>query len=231
MNATPQKKPALYSDAMEDALVEYVKQDIAGFANRYYDTGKFLFTVSSFAILATLTIKTTFGHDYNIILFALLFFLFCLIPSYNLTVGIDHETDPTKTILKEYEAKKEWMDKHLKRWFYSFLLGCLTLAFAFIFVVLTSKEEQVKPEAILQEISRDIEYIKEEIRTGNQSSKVYQPTCNLDDIAQIKVLLSDLYVLVDSHRAESEASFSNVENHLDRHLDIMANKVSKACSD
>ncbi|MDC8111361.1 hypothetical protein PQQ36_21275 [Vibrio sp. CCUG 15886] len=225
------KKPALYSDAMDDALVEYVKQDIAGFANRYYDTGKFLFTVSSFAILATLTINTTFGHDYNIILFSLIFFLFCLRPSYNLTVGIDHKTDPTKTILQEYEAKKKWMDKHLKTWFYSFLLGCLALAFGFVLVVLTSKEDQVKPEAILQKISRDIEYIKEEIRTGNQSSKVYQPTCNLDGIAQVKVLLSDLYVLVDSHSAESEASFSKVDTHLDRHLDIMANTISKTCSD
>ncbi|OEE33671.1 hypothetical protein [Vibrio ordalii] len=231
MNTTPKKKPALYSDAMDDALVEYVKQDIAGFANRYYDTGKFLFTVSSFAILATLTIHTTFGNSYNIILFALIFFLFCLLPSYSLTVGIDYKTKTTNTILEEYQAKKRWMDKHLKRWFISFVLGCSILAFAFVFVVLTSGGGAAKPEAILQEINRNIEDIKEEIRTDIQSSKVYQPTCSLDDIAQVKVLLSDLYVLVDSHSAKSEALFSNVDSHLDRHLDIMANKISKACSD
>ncbi|MGI3060671.1 hypothetical protein [Vibrio alginolyticus] len=231
MNANPQKKPALYSDAMDDALEEYVKQDIAGFANRYYDTGKFIFTVSSFAILTTLTIKTTFGSNYDIVLTALIFFLFCLFPSYKLTVGIDHETIPTKTILEEYQAKKVWMNKYLKMWFISFVLGCFTLAVAFVFVVLTSKEDQEKPEIILQKINRSLEGIQEEIRNENQRNKAFQSTCSFDDISQVKVLLSDLYDLTESHSAESKASFSKADIHLDRHLDIMANKISKVCSD
>jgi hypothetical protein len=123
------------------------------------------------------------------------------------------------------------MNEHLKKWFISFLLGCLTLAIAFVFVVLTSKEEQSKQEAILQEINRNVEDIKEKIRTDNQSSKTNQPAGSLDDIAQVKVLLSDLYVLVNSHSADSKTSFSNVDINLDRHLDIMANKISKICSD
>ncbi|TKF99564.1 hypothetical protein [Vibrio sp. F13] len=228
MNNTTQKQPALYSDAMDEALIEYVKQDISGFANRYYDTGKFLFSVSSFAILATLTIKTTFGSNYDIVLIAILFFLFCLRPSYNLTVGIDHKTIPTKTILQEYEDKKKWMDKHFRSWFISFGLGCFTLMIAFFIVMLTSEEKQIKPEVTLQNINSNLSGIKEEIRIGNRA---YQPTCSSDDIAQIKVLLSDLYTLIDTHSNENRASFSKVNVHLDRHLDIMSNKISTACSD
>ncbi|ELA3125013.1 hypothetical protein RFM71_002179 [Vibrio parahaemolyticus] len=231
MSANPQKQPALYSDAMDEALVEYVKQDIAGFAHRYYDTGKFLFSVSSFSILATLTIKTTFGSNYDIVLSALIFFIFCLFPSYKLTVGIDHTTIPTKTILKEYQDKKEWMNKHLERWFISFILGCLTLAFAFVFVMLNSKDDETKPETILNEINRNLVGIESELRRGNQRNITSQSTCSFDDIRQVKILLSDLDTLIDEQRAENKALFSEVDIHLDRHLDLMANKISKVCSD
>ncbi|HHG3544620.1 TPA: hypothetical protein ACPVZ6_001626 [Vibrio parahaemolyticus] len=231
MSANPQKQPALYSDAMDEALVEYVKQDIAGFAHRYYDTGKFLFSVSSFSILATLTIKTTFGSNYDIVLSALIFFIFCLFPSYKLTVGIDHTTIPTKTILKEYQDKKEWMNKHLERWFISFILGCLTLAFAFVFVMLNSKDDETKSETILNEINRNLVGIESELRRGNQRNITSQSTCSFDDIRQVKILLSDLDTLIDEQRAENKALFSEVDIHLDRHLDLMANKISKVCSD
>ncbi|HCE1775821.1 TPA: hypothetical protein NGS17_002409 [Vibrio parahaemolyticus] len=231
MSANPQKQPALYSDAMDEALVEYVKQDIAGFAHRYYDTGKFLFSVSSFSILATLTIKTTFGSNYDIVLSALIFFIFCLFPSYKLTVGIDHTTIPTKTILKEYQDKKEWMNKHLERWFISFILGCLTLAFAFVFVILNSKDDETKSETILNEINRNLVGIESELRRGNQRNITSQSTCSFDDIRQVKILLSDLDTLIDEQRAENKALFSEVDIHLDRHLDLMANKISKVCSD
>ncbi|EKA7371680.1 hypothetical protein OL330_000869 [Vibrio parahaemolyticus] len=231
MSANPQKQPALYSDAMDEALVEYVKQDIAGFAHRYYDTGKFLFSVSSFSILATLTIKTTFGSNYDIVLSALIFFIFCLFPSYKLTVGIDHTTIPTKTILKEYQDKKEWMNKHLERWFSSFILGCLTLAFAFVFVMLNSKDDETKSETILNEINRNLVGIESELRRGNQRNITSQSTCSFDDIRQVKILLSDLDTLIDEQHAENKALFSEVDIHLDRHLDLMANKISKVCSD
>ncbi|EJI1392917.1 hypothetical protein NDL37_002588 [Vibrio parahaemolyticus] len=231
MSANPQKQPALYSDAMDEALVEYVKQDIAGFAHRYYDTGKFLFSVSSFSILATLTIKTTFGSNYDIVLSALIFFIFCLFPSYKLTVGIDHTTIPTKTILKEYQDKKEWMNKHLERWFISFILGSLTLAFAFVFVMLNSKDDETKSETILNEINRNLVGIESELRRGNQRNITSQSTCSFDDIRQVKILLSDLDTLIDEQRAENKALFSEVDIHLDRHLDLMANKISKVCSD
>ncbi|TOQ17990.1 hypothetical protein, partial [Vibrio parahaemolyticus] len=73
--------------------------------------------------------------------------------------------------------------------------------------------------------------IESELRRGNQRNITSQSTCSFDDIRQVKILLSDLDTLIDEQRAENKALFSEVDIHLDRHLDLMANKISKVCSD
>ncbi len=218
----------MYGQAIPDALDEYVKQDVAGFANRYYDVGKFIFTVSTFAILAILTLRTTFGKEYDIVLISTIFFVFCLYPSYKLTVGMDNEIDPENTISKEYELKKKWMKGHLLQWVISFVLGTVVLIGSFIYSMNNEYEDNNKVEHGLEKINKTLRSILKEIKKSTVKPK--EAIISRDEFEQLNTQLSELAKNLVEHDAKTQELFIKDEIHDDRHLKNIRNKIDKACS-
>lgn len=221
-------KLKLYGSAIPEALEEYVKQDVSGFANRYYDVGKFLFTVSTFAILAVFTLRTTFGSPYNSVFISILFFFYCLYPSYKLTVGIDYEINPENTILREYELKKAWMKRYLRIWITSFVLGILVLLSSFGYSLLNDNNELTKVEVRLDKINETLGGILTELQKDRQVKEPNTKLCSQyqDIILEIQKLSEQLA----RHDSKVEFRFNDSEVHEDRHLKLIANKVSHVCN-
>jgi hypothetical protein len=228
---SPPNKPELklYSAEITKGLDEYVVQDISGFANRYYDVGKFLFTVSTFAILAVFTLRTTFGKEYDLTFFSLLFFFFCLYPSYKLIVDIDYEIDPENTILKEYELKKKWMKKYLRLWGWSFAFGSITLVITFGYAMCNTKAEVNKVELELQVMNRSLEGILQAMKHNSIQPIEFILPCEIVENAKILSELSALSEIIAEHDTRTQKSFTNNEVHNDRHLEIIGNKMDRIC--
>ena len=96
-----------YNKSMDEGLKEYVKQEIAASANQYYDIGKFLFSVTTFLIVAILTIRSTLGEQYNYILFSLIVFAYSFFITLRLTVFTNYENSIEKSVLDNYYSKRE----------------------------------------------------------------------------------------------------------------------------
>lgn len=212
---------------MTNGLDEYVNQDISGFANRYYDVGKFLFAVSTFAILATFTLRTTFGKDYDLVFVSIIFFFYCLYPSYKLTVGIDYEINPENTILKEYELKKKWMKEYLHKWAISFAIGAVVLILSFGYAMHSAKEEGNKIEHKLQNINKTLESILREMKKEKMQSTEVAVPCEADGNVQLSSQLFKLSEELSEHDARTQESFTSIEVHEDRHLQIIGSKIDR----
>ena len=216
----------LYGERLKNAVDEYVKQDVSGFANRYYDLGKFLFTVSTFAIISVFTIRTTFGSHFDLVLFSSLVFFVCLYPSYKLTVGIDYEIDPENTILNEYQLKKEWMKKHLHFWAWSFGLGVAILIFTFIYSI---NQDVVKDSTVEQELHQINETLKAIEHSLNkmpvEENKCVESERPVDNSWQLQQISESL----ENHRSELKLLMSEAALHDDRHLKLISNKIIESC--
>jgi hypothetical protein len=218
----------LYGKAIPEALQEYVNQDVSGFANRYYDVGKFLFTVSTFAILAVFTLRSTFGSDYNIVFSSNLFFFFCLYPSYKLTVGIDYEIDPENTILKEYKLKKEWMKGYLDLWIVGFAIGIVVLIGSFSYAMINAKEKHNSLEVKLEEINTTLVKVLQEFKIKNEKPIAGNTICI--QYEQLLTEISNLSQVVIKHDNQMLNLFVKEEDHKDRHLELITNKIAQSCS-
>jgi hypothetical protein len=233
----PMKEP-IYKDKLVDGLNEYVIQDLSALAGRPYDSGKFLFSISSFMLVATLTLVTGFKGLYLFCLIAILPLSVSFIYSFKLTLAVvqrdkgdtkeklekvtGNEIDIDNSIYKEYLKKNNWLAHNIKCWkvcmaFFAVLL-VITVAVATYF---TSDEEKNKDAMQFQQLSDiNASINKVAIEIANLSLKIKEPEQNYST-KHLNELVIQLSTQVENNHKFIQKEFDLTREHLDSHLLIL----------
>jgi hypothetical protein len=230
----------IYSDKLVSGLEEYVIKDISSIADRPYDTGKFLFSISSFMLVVTLSLVTTFKGHYLFCLISILPLAVSFIYSFNLTLGVTvrypgdsddelrkktgYEIDIDDTMYGQYQEKYNWLAGNVKLW-----KNCMALFAVILSITITVATIITNNEIKNSDITRNLLKINDSItKVADNLSKVEQAIILNGDKSAIKPLqdvLQQLSIKIDSEHNELIQEFEKNEAHLDRHLDIVTNEI------
>lgn len=218
-----------YNKSMDEGLKEYVKQEIAASANQYYDIGKFLFSVTTFLIVAILTIRSTLGEQYNYILFSLIVFAYSFFITLRLTVFTNYENSIEKSVLDNYYSKRKWMGSLLKHWGFSFVGGLIIFIVALAFSTYAKENtnsKSTKIEDTLVHINDTLKLIYEVISTPPDVIGLSEKGdfCKLEQAKVIETLET-----IKQMHYQLQDNFVENDKHLDRHLQIISKKISSSC--
>ncbi|MCC2618159.1 hypothetical protein LJ739_18025 [Aestuariibacter halophilus] len=239
----PMKEP-LYKDKLVEGLHEYVIQDLSALAGRPYDTGKFLFSISSFMLVATLSLVTAFKGHYLYCLIAIFPLVVSFQYSFKLTIAVvqrkrgdtreklekasGNEIEIQNSIYQEYLKKNNWLAFNIMRW-----KQCM-LAFAFLIIVtvggatyITNKEDINKDVTLTEQLSainQSINTVAREI--AQLSAKLKHPQAGHSD-ADLKKAFSEVSSQIESHHQSMQRAFDTNSDHLDRHLRIVKDEIKR----
>lgn len=125
------KKPKMVGQVVEAGLEDYARQSLSALSQRDYDLGKFLFTVSTFAILISFTLITALGKEYSIVLISVFPFVMSIWVALNLVVEGAGEIKFSELIIDDYDRMKSYIRKQKNRWFFHFATGAVIFTILF----------------------------------------------------------------------------------------------------
>lgn len=218
-----------YNEEIEEGLKEYVKQEIGAAANQYYDVGKFLFTVTTFLIVATLTIRSTLGENYNSILLSLTIFAYSLYITMRLTVFTNYENEIEGTILENYYSKRKWMQKRLHQWGWSFVAG-ITILLIGLGYSTWQAENSSTPKTKIEDSMASIDRTLKELLQSPQVT--LSKNCDEKDNLSTRFdsTSESLNALLFEQKNLIEKNFQRNDEHLNRHLSIIVARLKSVCS-
>lgn len=195
--------PKTFGQISEEGLAEYAKQTYSNLAQRDYDLGKFLFTVSTFSILISFTLITALGREYLFILLASIPYLLSIKTALNLVTQGAGDINFKTVLMDDYEHMKQYVNQQRKIWQKEFLAGSIIFIVLFTLVTLdkVSGSRVLKwlgfapPEHILvaplNTINASLQDIKNAILTPDGANGLHVAPCIAD--------LSPLFDVISFH--------------------------------
>lgn len=231
-NEEPECTGKLYSEQIDAGLDEYVKQDISSIATRDYDLGKFLFTVSTFAILVAFTIVSALGKEFFLILLSVFWFAKSVNTALELSTKTGYEIQINKQIFDDYQRKVSFIQDFRNRWYRDFKIGIIVASVLFAlssgiriyFEFVEDKKQNVSH--VLMSISANIQTLSarlEELRDNPECHSHLDTTQILDEIFENRQASHDNAKAAELHHKQTTL-------HMDRHLYLLANKIENYCN-
>lgn len=226
----------LYRDKFIEGLHEYVKQDISSFAIRPYDTGKFLFSITSFMMVATLTLVTTFKGDYIYCLLSLIPLVICFKYSLDLTIAVakrkagDSDADLKKitgyeinihnSIYREYLEKYNWLAIKVTNWKKWMVLFSITLTCTIVYATnsFNQKPDNASLMEEIQKVGNNISGLTTQIKS---LSKSIDNSNRAELSSEVEAKLEIIVKQLERHSHKVTTEFEENEKHLDRHLKLL----------
>lgn len=230
-NDKPESTGRLYKEQIDEGLDEYVKQDISSIATRDYDLGKFLFTVSTFAILVAFTIVSALGKEFFLIILSVFWFAKSVNTALELSTKTGYEIEIDKQIFDEYQRKVAFMQDFRNRWYGDFKMGIIIASVLFTlssgmriyFEFVKDKKQDVMQ--VLMSISTNIQTLS--VRVAELRGN---PDCHshLDTTQILEAIAENRQAIRDTAEA-AELHHNQTTQHMDRHLGLLANKIEHYC--
>lgn len=240
----PMKEP-LYGDKLVEGLHEYVIQDLSALANRPYDSGKFLFSISSFMMVATISLVTAFKGHYLYCLISIVPLAVSFKYSFKLTLAVvkrnkgdskenleklsGHEIEIGNSIYKEYLKKNNWLAENVKCWKNCMVIFTIAIVFTVgVATYFTNNEVKEKDNELIQQlasINASVSNVAMEIT--NLSIEIKQAKEDGSNEHQNNILkkISDK---VEINHQSIQREFEINSNHLDRHLRIIKEEINSS---
>lgn len=231
-------KEPLYRDQLIAGLNEYVIQDLSALAGRPYDSGKFLFSISSLMLVATLSLVTAFKGSYLVCLIATIPLMFSFRYSFNLTIAVvkrekgttrealekqsGYEIEINNPIYQEYINKNNWWARSVKNWKICMGIFVLLIISTVGYATFTTNNEnkEVDDKLIKQLISLNssIDSLAKEV----SKIKIEAKESNIDNSdGSLNNLLKAISLQIEEGQESMQIEFDKNEDHLDRHLTII----------
>lgn len=227
----PESTGKLYSEQIDAGLDEYVKQDISSIATRDYDLGKFLFTVSTFAILVAFTIVSALGKEFFLILLSVFWFAKSVNTALELSTKTGYEIEINKQIFDDYQRKVSFIQDFRDRWYRDFKIGIVVASALFalssglrIYFEFVEDNKQNVTQ-VLMSISTNIQTLSvrvAELRDNPDCHSHLDTTQLLDEIVENRQAIHDTAKAAELQHKETML-------HMDRHLNLLANKIEYYC--
>lgn len=226
--------------AMDEGLREYVKQTLAALAQRDYDLGKFLFTVSTFAILASLAFVTALGKLYVLTLIACIPFGLSTATALKLVTQGGGEFDPEKEVITDYGEMKEHIEKIIKKWFCQFNIGVITFIVIFSTIAiddvfnlglvkhLNKSNPNTEVLSKLTEIQNSIWILESSLE--NKTTKVVEDETCVDFRELVSKYHDSISGKIDALSESERLNHLDMSNHLDRHQTQLGKTIRKYCN-
>lgn len=236
-------KEPLYKDKLVEGLHEYVIQDLSALASRPYDTGKFLFSISSFMMVATLSLVTAFKGHYLYCLISILPLFVSYKYSFKLTLAVvqrnkgdtkeklekisGNEIEIGNSIYNEYLKKNNWLAQNINCW--KICMAIFTIFIVFTVGVATyntNYEDNKKDNVLIQQltalnvsvnnVATEITNLRIEIKQAEES----------DSNEHLNDMLKKIPEQVERNHQSMKREFDINSEHLDRHLRIVKEEIN-----